>query len=63
MMTLALNVGILMAYIVAHFASYYDQIRILIFIPIIFLLIFNYFPETPEYLQKQNHILVNWTLI
>lgn len=62
MVVLGCNAGVLIAFVVASFTGYYNQIRILIAIPIIFLLIFTYFPETPEYLLKQNQILVNLTI-
>lgn len=59
LLVLIINSGILLLYVIDNLANYHNQIRILIFIPILFLAVFKFFPETPEFLQKEGHILVN----
>lgn len=58
LLVLIINFGILLLYVIDNLFRYYNQIRILVVIPILFLAIFKFFPETPEFLQKEGHILV-----
>lgn len=47
-----------MLYVIDNLASYHNQIIILVLVPILFLPLVKFFPETPEFLQKEGHILV-----
>lgn len=50
----ALNLGILLAFIVGNWISYYTAQIILFSIPVTFLICFLFLPETPAYLMKTN---------
>ena len=58
MMILFCNLGVLTGFVLANFLDYYGQIKANIMLPTFFLLIFNFFPETPEYLLKCNQKIV-----
>lgn len=48
------NAGVLFGFVIASFLDYFGQIKINILLPVIFLAVFNYFPETPEWLNRRN---------
>lgn len=54
LLVLTCNVGILFGYILAEYFAYFAQIKILLTIPVLYLLLHNYFPESPEYFMKRN---------
>lgn len=60
MLVLFANAGCLFGFAISLFLDYYGQIKINIIIPILFLITFHYFPETPEFLLKQNQKEVGW---
>lgn len=51
---LACNAGSLFAFAIPLWLGYYAQIKALMMIPIFYLIACTFFPETPEYLLKQN---------
>lgn len=50
LLILTCNAGILFGFIIGNYFEYFAQVKILLTVPILFLLSFNLFPETPEYL-------------
>lgn len=59
MLILACNAGFLFGFIIAGYASYYVQLKINIMLPVLFLALFNFFPDTPEWLEKRNQKIVS----
>lgn len=58
---LSANSGFLLAFIAGHYCSYQTIPITWVGIPIIFLCIFQMFPETPIYLLKHNKAEVSGT--
>ncbi|XP_055295909.1 facilitated trehalose transporter Tret1-like, partial [Sitodiplosis mosellana] len=54
MMILFCNGGVLVGFVLDSYLDYFGQIKANIMLPTLYLLIFNFFPETPEYLLKRN---------
>lgn len=52
-LTLSCNSGIMFGFVVGSYLEYFNQLKVLILVPIAFLLTFHYFPETPEFLRQQ----------
>lgn len=58
MMILTMNAGFLVGYILVDFLDYYGQIKANITYPMLFLALFNFFPESPGYLLRQQQVTV-----
>lgn len=56
---LSCNIGTVFGFVIASYFDYYGQIKINIAFPILFLILINYFPETPEYLLRRNQRIVS----
>ncbi|XP_055295153.1 uncharacterized protein LOC129564928 [Sitodiplosis mosellana] len=54
MIILFCNTGVLTGFVLASYLDYFGQIKANIMLPTLFLLLFNFFPETPEWLLKRN---------
>lgn len=59
MLILACNAGVLFAFVIAGFLDYSEQLKINIMLPVLFLVAFYFFPESPEYLLKRNQTIVS----
>lgn len=57
--TLFANAGILLGFVVGNYLPYETVPKVLITIPIVFFVLYAYFPESPWYLIKTNRIEVN----
>lgn len=57
-LTLTSNAGMLFGFAVGTYLEYYTQLKVLILLPIAFLITFNYFPESPAFLRKQKNQIV-----
>lgn len=54
MLILSTNAGALFGFAISLFLDYYGQLKINLLIPTLFLVLYHFFPETPEYLLKRN---------
>lgn len=54
MLILITNAGCMFGFSITGFLDYFGQIKMNIMLPVLFLLLFYLFPETPEFLLKQN---------
>ncbi|XP_031623042.1 facilitated trehalose transporter Tret1-like [Contarinia nasturtii] len=54
MLILSCNAGCLFGFVVPIYFNYIEQIKINMMLPTLFLVLFYFFPETPEYLLKRN---------
>lgn len=52
LLVLSCNAGILFAFMIAEFVGYFAQLRIHMTVAIVYLVVFNFFPESPEYFMK-----------
>lgn len=57
-MALLTYVGILFGYITGTYLSYYDVPKVPLLLPIVFFVIFWFFPETHQYYMARNNIEV-----
>lgn len=64
LLVLSCNIGTVFGFVIANYLDYYEQIKANIMLPILFLVLINFFPETPEYLLKRNQRIVSrsWEL-
>lgn len=60
MLTLFSNLGILIGFLVGYYFEYAVVPKILLMFPVVFLVSFYCFPETPWFLVKQNKIQVGF---
>lgn len=58
LVTLAGNVGVLFGFIAGNYLSYEAVPKVHLILPIIFLVFYFFFPESPWYLIKQNKLEV-----
>lgn len=54
MLILTTNAGCLFGFFISSFFDYFGQIKMNLMVPILFLLTIHFFPESPEFLLKQN---------
>lgn len=59
LLTLTANAGMVFGFVIGTYLEYYMQMKILILLPIAFLVAFNYFPETPDFLLQQQKKIVS----
>lgn len=59
-LVLSANTGILLIFLLGHYASYEFAPKVLIVIELIFLCVFPFFPESPQYLLKMNRAEVRF---
>lgn len=59
LLVLSCNIGTVFGFVIANYLDYYEQIKANIMLPILFLVLINFFPETPEYLLKRNQRIVS----
>lgn len=59
LLVLSCNIGTVSGFVIANYLDYHEQIKANIMLPILFLVLINFFPETPEYLLKQNQRIVS----
>lgn len=52
LLVLSCNVGILIAFILGNYVTYCIQPIILASLPVLFFVVFAFFPESPQYLMK-----------
>lgn len=52
------NLGVLIAFTFGHFLSYIISPTLLLGVPIIFMLTFIFFPETPQFLMRNGRDVV-----
>lgn len=59
MLILSANAGVLLGFVIANYLDYFGQIKANIMLPTLFLLLFTFFPESPEFLSKRNQKIVS----
>lgn len=53
-MILAFNAGLLLSFVVGAYCSYALQTKILIAVPVVFLILFSVCPESPDFLARRS---------
>lgn len=53
------SVGAIAGFVVIDNFDFYTQLLIFMVVPVVFLIVFSFFPESPEFLQQQNNEKVN----
>lgn len=52
-LTLSCNSGMVFGFVIGTYLEYFTQLKVLLLLPIAFLIGFNYFPESPSFLLQQ----------
>lgn len=55
LLVLNCNIGILIAFVLGNYLSYTTGVIVLASLPILFLIVFPFFPESPQYLMKSGN--------
>lgn len=53
--SISFAIGIMGGYLVTDFFDFNSQIAVFMVVPVVFLIIFSVFPESPEFLQQQSN--------